>query len=246
MKNRSEQIAQLKNQAFDCLIIGGGASGAGCALDSTLRGYKTALIDKADFAAATSSRSTKLIHGGVRYLEQAITRLDFGQLAQVRHGLKERHLLLKNAPHLAQPLPLITPVFSWLEGLYFMIGLKLYGWFADQKDTLPASEWLGKKELFKRMPRLSRRIHSGVLYYDGQLDDARYCLSILQTAANAGASLANYTELEGFEKNNDGKIEAVRVRDMQTGECFTIRAKVIINCTLAFTAILYGNWLTQR
>ncbi len=113
---RSDQLAQLRTEEFDCLVIGGGASGAGCALDSVLRGYKTALVEKTDFAAETSSKSTKLIHGGVRYLEQAFKNFDFAQLTQVRHGLEERHIVLKNAPHLARPLALITP----------SVGLRVY------------------------------------------------------------------------------------------------------------------------
>ena len=123
--NRLHNIQQLRSQQFDLCIIGGGASGAGCALDAALRGLKVALIDQSDFAAETSSKSTKLVHGGVRYLEQAFKNLDFAQLRQVRHGLEERHIVLANAPHLARPLGLITPVFSWWEGLYFSIGLKL-------------------------------------------------------------------------------------------------------------------------
>src|SRR6218665_2758335 len=143
--NRTQNIERIRNEEFDICIIGGGASGAGCALDAALRGLKVALIEKNDFAAETSSKSTKLIHGGVRYLEQAFKNLDFGQLRQVRHGLEERHIVIKNAPHLAHPLALITPVFSWLEGMYFTIGLTLYGFFA-KNDTMPKAQWLSKKE----------------------------------------------------------------------------------------------------
>ncbi|TAH16245.1 MAG: FAD-dependent oxidoreductase, partial [Runella slithyformis] len=142
--NRSKNIEQLQNQTFDVCIIGAGASGTGCALDAALRGMKVALIDKTDFAAETSSRSTKLIHGGVRYLEQAFKNFDFAQLKQVKHGLEERHIVMRNAPHLAQPLALITPVFSWFEGMYFTIGLSIYGLFA-KGDPLPPAQWLNKK-----------------------------------------------------------------------------------------------------
>ncbi|WP_367391761.1 glycerol-3-phosphate dehydrogenase/oxidase [Lewinella sp. LCG006] len=228
---RSNHLEKLRTEEFDCLIIGGGASGAGCALDSALRGYKTALVEKTDFAAATSSKSTKLIHGGVRYLEQAFKNFDFAQLAQVRHGLDERHTVLQNAPHLARPLALITPVFSWLEGLYFTIGLTIYGWFASGKDTLPSSKWLSKAAVKERIPRISEKIHSAVLYYDGQLDDARYCLAIAQTAAEAGAAVANHLEITGFEKNNAGQLTAAHAKDLHTGETLLIRAKVMINCT---------------
>lgn len=233
--NRPKHLQQLRTEHFDCLIIGGGASGAGCALDSVTRGYKTALIEKVDFAAGTSSRSTKLIHGGVRYLEQAFTKLDFAQLVQVRHGLKERHTVLKNAPHLAQPQALVTPVFSWFEGLYYTIGLKIYGWFASRMDKLPSSEWLSKAQLKQRMPRLSQKLHSAVLYYDGQLDDARYCLALAQTAAEQGATVGNHIELLGFERNADGQLHKALVKDLRSGEDFAIQAKVFINCTGPFS-----------
>lgn len=228
---RSSHLEKLRTEEFDCLVIGGGASGAGCALDSVLRGYKTALIEKTDFAAATSSKSTKLIHGGVRYLEQAFKNFDFAQLAQVRHGLEERHTVLQNAPHLARSQALVTPVFSWFEGLYFTIGLTIYGWFASGKDTLPSSRWLSKAEVKKRIPRISDNVHSAVLYYDGQLDDARYCLAIIQTAAEAGAAVANHIEITGFEKDAMGKLTAAYAKDLRTGEEILIKAKVFINCT---------------
>lgn len=229
--NRTAQLDRLRTETFDCLVIGGGISGAGCALDSVLRGYSTALVEKNDFAAATSSKSTKLIHGGVRYLEQAFTRLDFAQLVQVRHGLEERHILLRNAPHLARALPLITPVFSWIEGLYFTIGLTIYGWFASGRDTLPGSKWLRRAALKQRMPHLSERVHSGILYYDGQLDDARYCWAVAQTAAQAGASIANHVAITEFERDADGTITAAIATDALTGETFRIGARVFINCT---------------
>ncbi len=228
--NRKTNLQRLLNETFDLVIIGGGASGAGCALDAATRGLKVALIDRDDFAAATSSRSTKLIHGGVRYLEQAFKNFDFAQLRQVRHGLEERHIVLQNAPHLAHPLGLITPVFSWFEGLYFTIGLTLYGWFA-RHDSLPKAQWLSKKETLVRMPTLTSRLHSSVLYYDGQLDDARYCLALVQTASEAGAVVINHTEAIGFERNDSGKLTAVIVRDRLTNQELTVRASLFVNCT---------------
>lgn len=229
--NRNESIRRLKHEYFDLCIIGGGASGAGCALDAALRGLKVALIDQNDFAAETSSKSTKLVHGGVRYLEQAFKKLDFAQLRQVRHGLEERHIILANAPHLARPLGLITPVFSWWEGLYFRIGMKLYDWFASGKDHLPGSRWLSKKEALQRMPGLSRHIHSAVLYYDGQLDDARYCLALAHSAYEQDASVANYLKVVDFQKDTHQKIEAAQVSDTLNGDSFLIRAKLFVNCT---------------
>jgi glycerol-3-phosphate dehydrogenase len=231
--DRSENLKRLQSEEFDICIIGGGASGAGSALDAVLRGYKVAMIDQKDFASETSSRSTKLIHGGVRYLEQAFTKLDFAQLKQVRHGLEERRIVIKNAPHLARPLALLTPVFSWVEGVYYSVGLKMYDWFAND-NTLPKGKWLSKKEVMARMPTLDQdKLHSAVLYYDGQHDDARYCLAIVQSANEAGTAVANYVALTGFEKEGN-TLKAAQVKDTLTGETFTIRAKIFINCTGAF------------
>lgn len=233
--NRQESIKKLESEEFDICIIGAGASGAGCALDAALRGYKVALIDKKDFASETSSKSTKLIHGGVRYLEQAFKKLDFAQLKQVRHGLEERHLVLNNAPHLARPLALITPVGSWIEGLYFSIGLKLYDSFATN-DSLPKSKWLNKSEVLKRIPTLNKtKLHSAVLYYDGQLDDARYCLALVQSASESGAAVANYLEVKGFDKNEAGKLAAVQVKDAQSDKQFSIKTRLVLNCTGPFS-----------
>ena len=227
--NRAENLTNLQDQTFDVCIIGAGASGTGCALDAALRGMKVALIDKTDFAAETSSRSTKLIHGGVRYLEQAFKNLDFGQLKQVRHGLEERHIVMRNAPHLAQPLALITPVFSWFEGMYFTIGLSLYGLFA-KGDPLPKAQWLNKKQTLDRIPTLTPRMHSSVMYYDGQHDDARYCVALAQSANKVGAAVANHLEVKSFSKNIDGKLATARVQDTLTGEVFSIKSKLFINC----------------
>lgn len=232
--DRTKNIRRLQTEHFDLCIIGGGASGAGCALDAALRGLKVALIEKGDFAAGASSKSTKLVHGGVRYLEQAFKKFDFAQLRQVRHGLEERHIVLQNAPHLARPLTLVTPVFSWWEGLYFAVGLKLYEWFASGKDSLPNSRWLSKAETLRRVPGLNPCIHSAVLYYDGQLDDARYCLTLVQSAAEAGAVVANHSEVVGFQKNEAGKLAAATVKDNIHRASFIVRSKLFLNCTGPF------------
>jgi glycerol-3-phosphate dehydrogenase len=229
--NRIENLYRLKTEQFDVVIIGAGASGAGCALDAALRGLKVALIDKTDFAAETSSKSTKLIHGGVRYLEQAFKNFDFAQLKQVKHGLAERHTVLSNAPHLARPLGLITPVFTWIEGLYFTIGLKIYGFFASKNDILPKSQWLSKKEVLRRMPTINPKMHSAILYYDGQLDDARYCVALVQSASESGTAVANHIEAHNFQKNSAGKLTAINVTDTLTGDDFIINARFFINCT---------------
>ncbi|MFN8349451.1 MAG: FAD-dependent oxidoreductase [Spirosomataceae bacterium] len=248
--NRSQNLQRLQEETFDICIIGGGASGAGCALDAVLRGFSVALIEKQDFASETSSKSTKLIHGGVRYLEQAFKNLDFAQLKQVRHGLEERQMVLQNAPHLARPLPLLTPVFSWFEGLYFTIGLRMYDFFA-KGDALPKSRWLSKKETLLRMPSLdAKKLHSAVLYFDGQLDDARYCLAVVHSAEEAGVAVANYTELLDFKKDKEGKLtEAIVKPSHSASGTFSIKAKLFINCTgaAADTVRLKANpQLTKR
>ena len=227
-RNRNQQ--RLQQETFDVCIIGAGASGAGAALDAALRGYRVALIDRGDFAGETSSRSTKLIHGGVRYLEQAIKKLDLAQLRQVRHGLAERRTVLRNAPHLAHPLALLTPVFSAFEGLYMSIGLSLYGLFA-RHDAIPKGSWLSKADALKRIPTLTPNMHSAVLYYDGQLNDARYALALAHSADEAGAAVVNYTTLTSFGHDESGKITTATVGDELTGESTQIRATVFLNCT---------------
>ena len=231
--DRKEHLNRLKKETFDVCIIGAGASGAGCALDAQLRGLKVALIEKEDFASQTSSKSTKLIHGGVRYLEQAFKKFDFGALKQVRHGLEERHILLKNAPHLTRPLALLTPCYSWFEGLYFTIGLRIYGFFA-KNDPLPKSKWLSKTESLERIKGLHDKIHSAVMYYDGQIDDARFCTMLVKTAAENGAVVCNHLEVTDFQYDTNSKIKSITVKDDFDAGSFNINAKVFINCTGPF------------
>jgi glycerol-3-phosphate dehydrogenase len=235
--NRKENIRQLKTETFDVCVIGGGASGAGAALDAVTRGLKVALIERKDFASETSSRSTKLIHGGVRYLEQAFKNLDLGQLRQVKHGLEERRFVLRNAPHLAHPLALITPVFNAFEAAYFSAGLLLYGLFA-KNDSLPKAKWLNKKKTFEKIPTLSKTVHSSVMYYDGQLDDARYCLALAHSADEAGAATLNHAALAGFTKDENGKILSAIVKSQlpeEHGMEIEIKAKIFVNCTGPFS-----------
>ena len=234
--NRQEQIGKLRaTKEFDICIIGAGATGAGIALDATLRGLKVVLIDKSDFAGQTSSKSTKLIHGGVRYLEQAVKKLDWEQYKMVRKSLRERETLLKNAPHLSHPLALLTPCFNLFEGIYYTIGMKIYEWISGSAN-MPQSAWLSKKEALNRIPELkSERLNSGVLYYDGQLDDARYCLAIVQSAEANGAVVLNHAQALKFNKNEDnGRLEALNVKDLMTDDEFVINAKVFVNATGPF------------
>lgn len=232
--NRKQNLTLLSREYFDVCIIGAGASGAGVALDAALRGYKVALIDSGDFCGETSSKSTKLIHGGVRYLEQAFKNLDLGQLKQVKHGLRERKFLYSNAKYITKKLGIVTPVFSAFEGFYYFIGLKLYGFFA-LKDHFPSARWLRKKEMLTESPNITRKAHSGVLYYDGQLDDARYVMALVKTAHKNGAAVANYCELTGFEKDDSGKITGANVKDVISKESFSIKSKVFVNCTGPFS-----------
>ena len=227
--NRQKNWQRLQQETFDICIIGAGASGAGAALDAALRGHRVVLIDRGDFAGETSSRSTKLIHGGVRYLEQAIKKLDLAQLRQVRHGLAERRTVIRNAPHLAHPLAILTPVFSWFEGMYMTIGLTLYDFIAGH-DAFPKGQWLDKAQALERSPMLTRQMHSAVLYYDGQFNDARYALALTHSADEAGAATVNYAAVTNFGREN-GQIRTATVQDQLTGETVTVQASVFLNCT---------------
>lgn len=233
--NRKEQLRKISiTEQFDLCIIGGGATGAGIALDASLRGLKVLLIDKNDFAGQTTSKSTKLIHGGVRYLEQAVKKLDWEQYKMVQKSLHERDTLIKNAPHLTRPLALLTPCYTWIEGIYLTIGLKLYEWIAGNHG-IGASKWLSRKEALKTIPELKKEnLTSAVLYYDGQLDDARYCLAILQKAETLGATILNYAEAIRFEKDNLGKLTELHFKDTLNGDTFTIQSKIFINATGPF------------
>jgi glycerol-3-phosphate dehydrogenase len=232
--NRQVNLDKIVHEQFDICVIGAGASGAGVALDAVLRGYKVALIDRGDFCGETSSKSTKLIHGGVRYLEQAFKKFDFGQLRQVKHGLRERKFLHANARYITKKLGIVTPVFSAIEGLYYFIGLKIYGFFA-LKDHFPSARWLTRKEMLTESPNITPKAHSGILYYDGQLDDARFVMALVKTAAKNGASVANHLELKGFQKDEEGKLIGADLYDRINGQNLGIKAKIFINCTGPFS-----------
>jgi glycerol-3-phosphate dehydrogenase len=233
--NRLKNLHDLENEAFDICIIGGGATGAGCALDAALRGLKVILIEKNDFGGATSSRSTKLFHGGVRYLEQAVKKIDIEQFRMVNKALHERRTLIKNAPHLAQPLALMTPCYSWFEGIYYNIGLKIYDFLAGKTNLAP-SEWLSKEAALKRVPQLkSDGLRSAVLYYDGQFDDARYTLALVKTASEKGAIVLNHVEALEFGQNTEGSLESLKVRDSIRNRELTVNAKLFINATGPFS-----------
>lgn len=233
--NRLDQLHKLQ-ESFDICIIGGGATGAGVALDATLRGYKVLLIEKGDFACQTSSKSTKLVHGGVRYLEQAVRNLDWHQFKMVYKALHERKTLLKNAPHLAHPLGLLTPCYTRWERWYYRIGMWLYDKISGSTN-LKSSRGLSKKEIQSEFPSIaSHHLRGGVLYYDGQLNDARYALAILKEAERLGACILNYAQLDSFELSQKSlKIKKVIFSDLCSGDTYTIPVKAVVNASGPFT-----------
>ncbi len=232
--NRKAQLEKLQQETFEVLVIGGGATGTGVALDAVSRGLKTALVERDDFSAGSSSRSTKLVHGGVRYLEQAVKKLDRTQFNLVRDALKERAVLLNNAPHLAHPLPILTPLYSWLQIPYMMIGLKLYDTLAGRAN-LKSSRFVGRDEALRRFPMLKKEgLRGAVLYYDGQFDDARMNVSLALTAAKEGAAVANHVEVTRLLKDG-GQVRGASVRDTLSGKTWDVRANVVVNATGPFT-----------
>lgn len=231
---RQQHLQQLKDgSGFDLLVIGGGATGCGVALDAASRGLKVALVEKNDFAEGTSSRSTKLVHGGVRYLEMAVKKLDLVQYNLVKDGLRERYTLLKNAPHLSNRLPLVTPLYRWLDIPYVFSGLKLYDVLSGRRN-IGHSRLLSRSEALRRFPTLKAKgLKAGVLYYDGQFHDARMALSLALTAEQQGAVIINHVAVTGLLKKT-GEICGVRLTDALSGESWELRAKGVINATGPF------------
>jgi glycerol-3-phosphate dehydrogenase len=225
--DRNKFIARIEEQAnWDVIIIGGGATGLGTAVDAASRGYKTLLLEQSDFAKGTSSRSTKLVHGGVRYLAQ-------GDVALVYEALHERGLLLKNAPHLVKDQEFIIPCYSWFSKIKYLIGLKLYDLLAG-KSGFKASSLLSANEVLSAIPGLKRgALKGGVSYSDGQFDDARLALNLAQTASEYGGVLLNYMKVTGLTKNN-GVVDGVSVADMESGKALRLQAKVVVNATGVF------------
>lgn len=228
-------MENIAGKMFDVCVIGGGATGAGCALDSQLRGLNTVMVEAGDFACATSSASTKLAHGGVRYLQQAVTNLDVGQYRVVKLALHERFLMLRNALFLARPLELLVPCFSWFDFLYYGIGMKLYDWISGKTSLLP-SQFLSREESLRRMPLLSQDgLVRTVAYADGQFDDARYNITLVQTFTEAGGEALNYARVIGFDKGPGGKLIAAQLEDSLSGKRFMIQAQAFVNATGPFS-----------
>ena len=223
---RAAKFDQLESE-FDLLVIGGGATGLGIAVDAQTRGYRTALVEAADFAQATSSRATKLVHGGVRYLAS-------GQVHLVYEALHERKVMLTNAPHLVHPLAFLTPAYRWVDLPYYGAGLKLYDVLSG-KSSMGPTHLLGIAETVRRLPGIARKnLKGGVLYHDGQFDDARLALALARTAEDHGALVLNYVRCVELTKES-GRASGATVQDAETGRRFTLRAKAIVNATGIFT-----------
>ena len=212
---------------WDFIVIGGGATGVGVALEAASRGYRIALLEQNDFSSGTSSRSTKLIHGGVRYLQQ-------GNVALVLEALKERGILRRNAPHLVHDLPFIVPTYDWWEGPFYGIGLKLYDMLAGKEGFGP-SEILSKEETLEKIPTVETDgLRGGVIYHDGQFDDSRLVVNLAQTAAEQGGALVNYITVEKLIKKND-LMEGVIARDLESGREYELKSRAVINATGVFS-----------
>jgi len=217
-----------RKQPWDIAVIGGGATGMGVAVDAAARGFDVVLVEAHDFGKGTSSRSTKLVHGGVRYLEQ-------GNVSLVMSALKERGLLRQNAPHLVHDLAFVVPNYSWWEAPFYGIGLKLYDLLAG-KYGFGASRLLSKEETLERLPSLEpEELRGGVVYYDGQFDDARLLIHLAMTAAEQGATLLNYCPATSLLRDEDGYVNGLTARDSETGEEFTLNARIVVNATGVFT-----------
>lgn len=227
--NRIDQINLLSNTSiqWDIVVIGGGATGLGVALDAANRGFKVALIEQDDFTKGTSSRSTKLVHGGVRYLAQ-------GDVSLVLEALHERGLLLRNAPHLVKNQSFIIPNYRWWEGAFYTIGLTLYDLLAGRL-SLGRSTHIGKKKALAKLPHLkSENLYGGVIYHDGQFDDSRLAINVVQTCIEQGGCVANYVKATGLIKDSNGKICGVEAKDIETGNKITIKTKSVVNATGVF------------
>lgn len=226
---RSEMLRQVaeKSAPWDILVIGGGATGLGTAVDAASRGYRTLLLEQGDFAQGTSSRSTKLIHGGVRYLQQ-------GNLTLVLEALHERGLLLQNAPHLVRHQAFIVPNYEWWEGPFYGIGLKLYDVLAGKLGLGP-SRHLSREETLEKIPTLAPEgLRGGIIYYDGQFDDARLALTLADTLADLGGCVLNYMPVVSFSKTG-GYIRAVTARDEESGQTYEIPCRVAVNAAGIFS-----------
>jgi len=231
MLDRQEMVERAfdgGDEPWDILIIGGGATGVGTAVDAASRGYRVLLVEQSDFGKGTSSRSTKLIHGGVRYLQQ-------GNISLVMEALRERGILLSNAPHLVRDLAFVVPNYDWWEAPFYGIGMKVYDMLAA-KYGFNRSRLLSSEDVVERIPTVARKgLRGGVLYYDGQFDDARLLIDLVHTAARQGATLINYCRCHGLSTDSHGFVDGAILRDLEGEEERTVRARCVVNATGAFT-----------
>ena len=229
--NRNLMLQALNSSPrflWDVLVIGGGATGLGIAVDAATRGFKTLLVEQSDFSKGTSSRSTKLVHGGVRYLAQ-------GDVSLVFEALHERGLLMQNAPHLVRNQVFIIPIYEWWEGPFYNIGMKVYDLMAGKLGFGP-SEKISKEETIKAIPNLNQHgLLGGVIYYDGQFDDSRLAVNLAQTAVDNGATVLNYVKAVGLSKDERGILNGALLHNLETDQRFSVKAKVIINATGIFS-----------
>ncbi len=227
--NRETALDRIRSgETFDILICGGGATGLGAAVDAAARGHSVCLIEQADFANGTSSRSTKLIHGGVRYLRQ-------GQISLVTGALRERERLIHNAPHLVCSVPFVIPAYRWWQRAYYGTGLKVYEKLGGH-DSFDPSKILSRRELIELLPTVEREsLRGGVLYHDGQFDDARLAIVLAQTASDHGAAVVNRVRCVGVTKTERGRLAGLLARDEESGAELEIGARTVINATGPFT-----------
>jgi glycerol-3-phosphate dehydrogenase len=229
LTDRTRLVQSISNpeKVWDVIIVGGGATGLGAALDAASRGYQTLLLEQADFAKGTSSRSTKLVHGGVRYLAQ-------GDIGLVREALYERGLLIKNALHLVKNLSFVIPNYRWWEGMFYTIGLGVYDLLAG-KLSFGRTKHITKKQILADLPGINPKgLHGGVVYHDGQFDDSRLAVNLAQTCLEQGATVLNYFGVTGLIKNDRQKITGVTAIDAETGLTYQLKAKVVVNATGVF------------
>src|SRR5580704_205291 len=206
MKTRQQAVNRIEDGTFDVCVIGGGASGASCALDAQLRGLRTVLVEASDFASGSSTASTKMAHGGVRYLQEAVTDLDVQQYHLVENALRERALMLRNAPYLTRTLEFLVPCFSHFDQFYYGLGMKMYDWISGKSSLLP-SRMLTRQEALFRMPAMQpNNLIGAVAYADGQFDDARYTMALIETFAAAGGEALNYARVTAFGRAGSDKL----------------------------------------
>jgi glycerol-3-phosphate dehydrogenase len=227
---RERMIASIREQGdtpWDIIVIGGGATGLGTALDAASRGYRTLLLEQSDFSKGTSSRSTKLVHGGVRYLAQ-------GDISLVLEALHERGLMRHNAPHLVKNQSFIIPNYDWWDGPFYALGMKVYDMMAGKLGLGP-SQSLSPEEVLRAIPNLKTEgLCGGVIYYDGQFDDSRLAINIAQTCAEHGGVLVNYMRVTGLAKNSDGLVTGVEAVDEESDESYLLHARSVVNATGVF------------